>query len=123
MTNQKTLLHSHHLCQNLVLRSKSHLGGNRALATLHLVDWQLTINYRERHLRAHLCCHSNQDKIQYRVVDSPPFAHEKRKERLAKLFSEFIVPFTDKALSRQGLKELAAKEEVFLLPAVKAELV
>jgi hypothetical protein len=51
-----------------------------------------------------------------------PMDDEKRKERLAKLFSEFIVPFTDKALSRQGLKELAAKEEVFLLPAVKAEL-
>ncbi len=51
-----------------------------------------------------------------------PMDNEKRKERLAKLFSEFIVPFIDKALSRQGLKELAAKEEVFLLPAVKQQL-
>jgi hypothetical protein len=51
-----------------------------------------------------------------------PMDDEMRKERLAKLFSEFIVPFTDKALSRQGLKELAAKEEVFLLPAVKVQL-
>jgi hypothetical protein len=51
-----------------------------------------------------------------------PLDDERRKDRLTKLFSEFIVPFTDKALSRQGLKELAAKEEVFLLPAVKAQL-
>jgi len=51
-----------------------------------------------------------------------PMDDEMRKERLAKLFSEFIVPFTDKVLSRQGLKELAAKEEVFLLPAVKVQL-
>jgi hypothetical protein len=47
---------------------------------------------------------------------------EKRKERLKKLFSEFIVPFTDNALNRQGLKDLSAKGEVFLLPAVKVQL-
>jgi len=47
---------------------------------------------------------------------------ENRKERLEILFSEFIVPFTDKALSQLGIKELAEKEEVFLLPAVKERL-
>ena len=46
----------------------------------------------------------------------------KRKERVENLFSEFIVPFTNKALSRSGIRELADKGEVFLLPAVKAEL-
>lgn len=47
---------------------------------------------------------------------------EKRKKRLAEMFIEFIAPFTDKALSRSGLKKLAAEEQVFLLPAVEAEL-
>lgn len=46
-----------------------------------------------------------------------------RKQRLEELFKEFIKPFSDKALSRQGLNELEAKEKIFLLPAVKAELV
>ena len=47
---------------------------------------------------------------------------EKRKKRLAEMFIEFVGPFTDKALSRSGLKKLAAEEQVFLLPAVEAEL-
>lgn len=45
-----------------------------------------------------------------------------RKESLGKLFSEFIVPFTDKALSKSGIKDLAEKREITLLPAVKEEL-
>jgi hypothetical protein len=48
---------------------------------------------------------------------------DKRKRKLEDLFSEFIKPFTDKALSRQGLKELEVQEKIFLLPAVKEELV
>ena len=47
---------------------------------------------------------------------------EKRKADLAKLFSDFIVPFTDKALSKSGIRELAEKGEITLLPAVKEEL-
>jgi hypothetical protein len=46
----------------------------------------------------------------------------KRKERLEKLFQNHIVPFTDKALSRLGIRELANKGEILLLPAVKQEL-
>jgi hypothetical protein len=46
----------------------------------------------------------------------------KRKERLESLFSEFIMPFTHKALSKSGIKELAGRGEVFLLPTVKKEL-
>jgi hypothetical protein len=45
-----------------------------------------------------------------------------RKDRLEELFSEFIKPFTDKALSRKGLIELETQGEIFLLPAVKEEL-
>lgn len=47
----------------------------------------------------------------------------KRKERLENLFNEFIVPFTAKALTRLGIKELAEQDKIFLLPAVKEELV
>lgn len=46
----------------------------------------------------------------------------KRKEQLQGLFHEFIVPWTDKALSRTGLKELAQSNVLYLLPAVKEEL-
>lgn len=45
-----------------------------------------------------------------------------RKQRLEGLFREFIVPITDRALSRQGLKELATQGKIVLLPAVKQQL-
>ena len=51
-----------------------------------------------------------------------PMDNEKREEKLESFFNEFIVPFTNKALSRIGLKELAKQEKIFLLPAVKEEL-
>jgi hypothetical protein len=51
-----------------------------------------------------------------------PMDDEKRKEKLEQLFSEFIVPFADKALSKSGIRELAKKGEITLLPAVKEEL-
>jgi Domain of unknown function (DUF4304) len=47
---------------------------------------------------------------------------DERKKKLMQLFSGFIKPFTEKALSRQGLKELEAQGEISLLPAVKKEL-
>jgi hypothetical protein len=46
----------------------------------------------------------------------------KREEKLIQLFDEFIVPFTNKALSKSGVKDLTNKGEVFLLPAIKEEL-
>ncbi|SMC48683.1 DUF4304 domain-containing protein [Moheibacter sediminis] len=51
-----------------------------------------------------------------------PMDDEKRKEKLEQLFSKFIVPFSDKALSKSGIRELAEKGEITLLPAVKEEL-
>ena len=44
-----------------------------------------------------------------------------RKNRLEKLFSDFIVPETNQTLSRAGIIELARNGE-FILPAVKKEL-
>ena len=46
----------------------------------------------------------------------------KRIEKLESLFRGFIVPFTDMALSRLGLRELAKEGKIFLLPAVKEGL-
>ena len=46
----------------------------------------------------------------------------KRIEKLESLFREFVVPFTDMALSRLGLRELAKEGKIFLLPAVKEGL-
>lgn len=51
-----------------------------------------------------------------------PMDNEKRNEKLEKFFSEFMVPFTDKALSKSGIRELAEKGEITLLPAVEKEL-
>ena len=47
---------------------------------------------------------------------------ETRKNRLEKLFVEFIVPFTDKALSKSGLNTLSENGEIIFLPAVRKEL-
>ncbi len=46
---------------------------------------------------------------------------EERKEKLHKLFSDFIVPETNKTITRAGIKSLAESGE-FLLPAIKKEL-
>ena len=51
-----------------------------------------------------------------------PQDDEIRKERLETLFNTFLTPFTNKALSRSGIKDMAEKEGLFLLPAVKEEL-
>jgi hypothetical protein len=47
---------------------------------------------------------------------------DRRRKRLKELFSEFISPFTDKASSRQGLREMEARGEIVLLQAVKEQL-
>jgi hypothetical protein len=46
----------------------------------------------------------------------------KRKEKLIILFEKFLVPITNSALTKDGIKKLYDKEELFLLPAVKKEL-
>ncbi|WP_419698992.1 DUF4304 domain-containing protein [Mucilaginibacter sp. NFX135] len=43
-------------------------------------------------------------------------------EKLSELFNEFIMPFTEKALTIKGIKELYKNGELFLLPAVKQQL-
>lgn len=52
-----------------------------------------------------------------------PLTDWERTERLATMFDEFIMPFTNKALYKLGILELAEKDEIVLLPAVKNELV
>lgn len=47
---------------------------------------------------------------------------ENRLEQLEKLFNNFIMPLVNKGLSRNGIRDLASKEEIYLLPAVKKEL-
>ncbi|WP_448606652.1 DUF4304 domain-containing protein [Paenimyroides ceti] len=51
-----------------------------------------------------------------------PMGDDERIKKLTHLFNNFIVPFTEKALSRVGLKKLETENKLFLLPAVKAEL-
>lgn len=45
-----------------------------------------------------------------------------RKLRLDTLFNEFINPFTKDALTKNGIRDLAHKGEIYLLPAVKKDL-
>lgn len=42
-----------------------------------------------------------------------------RKEKLEELFSNHIVPFTNKALSKAGIMKMHVEEGLFLLPNVK----
>jgi hypothetical protein len=44
------------------------------------------------------------------------------RQEMARFFKAFVTPFTEKALTRSGILELANSNEVFLLPAVRAEL-
>lgn len=52
-----------------------------------------------------------------------PMDNNLRIERLKELFENHIVPFTDKTLLKSGIRELAEKGDIFLLPAIKEELV
>lgn len=45
-----------------------------------------------------------------------------RKTRLEQLFIEFIVPFTDRALSISGILELEKRNEIHLTSAVQSEI-
>jgi|LauGreDrversion4_2_1035121.scaffolds.fasta_scaffold326721_1 hypothetical protein len=57
------------------------------------------------------------------VLDiNEPMDDSVRKELLGELYQNHIVPLTDRALTRNGIKELAKNGEIFLLPAVKREL-
>ena len=47
---------------------------------------------------------------------------EYRKSELERLFSEYVVPLTDRSLSRAGLKELEKQKELYILPAVMEQL-
>lgn len=45
-----------------------------------------------------------------------------RKQRLEILFHEYIVPYIDKTLTKNSIKEFVKRGELSLLPAVKSEL-
>lgn len=47
----------------------------------------------------------------------------KRLEKLEDFFKDFIVPFTEKGLTKRGILKLAADGVIYLLPAVKDELI
>ena len=66
---------------------------------------------------------SNETKEYKNVLDfDEPLDDNLRTERLEELFKNHIVPFTNKTLTKSGIKELADQEKIFLLPAVKKEL-
>ena len=45
-----------------------------------------------------------------------------RTQKLESLFQDFVVPFSEKALTMHGIEKLVKNEELYLLPAVKEEL-
>lgn len=51
-----------------------------------------------------------------------PIDVEIRTEKLNNLFDDFIVPFTDKALTINGIKQLSENQQIILFPAVSKEL-
>ncbi len=51
-----------------------------------------------------------------------PMDDTAREMELQALFHDFLVPFSEKALTKHGIHELAEQGEIALLPAVKEEL-
>lgn len=51
-----------------------------------------------------------------------PMEDEARTQQLESLFKDFVVPFSEKALTTHGINKLVETEELYLLPAVKEEL-
>jgi hypothetical protein len=47
---------------------------------------------------------------------------KQRKNELEHFFHDYIIPFSEKALSRAGIKELAQLGEIGLFPAIQTEL-
>ena len=45
-----------------------------------------------------------------------------RIQKLENLFTDYIVPTTERVLTQETLKEFIREEEIFVLPAVKKEL-
>ncbi len=51
-----------------------------------------------------------------------PLEDDDRKNGLRKMFEDFIVPFSEKTNTKERIKELHKKGDLFILPAVKEEL-
>lgn len=51
-----------------------------------------------------------------------PLSVEERRADIERLFHDFIVPIANQGSTRAGLLALAAKGQIFLLPAVRARL-
>jgi hypothetical protein len=52
-----------------------------------------------------------------------PMNDRERENKLEQLFKEFIVPFTEKSLSKSGIKELEKNGTIYLLPSIKSALI
>jgi hypothetical protein len=64
------------------------------------------------------------ETLEYKAIFDfdEPMDDDIRKKGLKELFQNHIIPFTDKTLSKSGIRELADKGEITLLPAVIEEL-
>jgi hypothetical protein len=51
-----------------------------------------------------------------------PLESSDRKEGLKKMFNDFIIPFSNKTNTKEGIKELYKNGELFILPALKKSL-
>lgn len=51
-----------------------------------------------------------------------PMPDEVRKEQVESMFREFVVPYTEMALKRTGIRQLVEEKKAFLLEAVQKEL-
>lgn len=60
--------------------------------------------------------YSNQLNLEIQIDD------EQRKQDIKKMFDEFLTPFCEKTSSKEGIKILYKKGDLFILPSVKGEL-
>lgn len=65
----------------------------------------------------------NEPTSYQRIFDfDQPMKDDERKEQLNQLFNNYIIPLKNKTLTKSGIRILAEKGEITLLPAVKEEL-
>jgi len=60
--------------------------------------------------------YSNQLNLEIQIDD------EQRKQNIKKMFDGFLTPFSEKTSSKEGIKILHKKGDLFILPSVKDEL-
>lgn len=114
-------------CISILELQKSNFGDYYQLNIKIFVQGVFDRNYKpDKDLIKSSLGHVNSGENQsYREVLNfdNPLDDDFRVKKLEELFLNHIIPFTSKTLSKDGILELERQGKIFLLPAIKEELV